>query len=188
MSLTQIVKRFNEKNVPGSIRSAKRWSAATISRILNNEKYAGRWICNRTEAARIRRPDDAGGSTSPSQSGWSTRTRSCGLQALSDRVDEGQSHQIWARLSSTPPHARLRSFATSSAPIRLEPVTPDIGRPLYRAVTALDALALIGEPPPVGAEGGSNSLRGGPGRKEFEPQRSCRSMRRSLTGLRCRST
>jgi hypothetical protein len=30
-------------------------------------------------------------------------------------------------------------------PIRLEPVTPDIGRPFYRAVTTVDALALIEE-------------------------------------------
>ena len=41
-------------------------------------------------------------------------------------------------------------------PIRLDLVAPDIGRPFYRAVTTLDALALI-EPPP-GAEGGSNSF------------------------------
>ncbi len=43
-------------------------------------------------------------------------------------------------------------------PIRMELVTPDIGRPFYRAVTTLDALALT-EPPPAGAEGGSNSLQ-----------------------------
>jgi hypothetical protein len=47
MSLTQIVKTFNEENVRGSIRSAKGWSPATISRILDNEKYAGRWIWNK---------------------------------------------------------------------------------------------------------------------------------------------
>ena len=52
MSLTQIVKTFNEENVPGSIRSTKGWSPATISRILDNEKYAGRWIWNRTESRR----------------------------------------------------------------------------------------------------------------------------------------
>jgi site-specific DNA recombinase len=52
MSLTQIVKTFNQENVPGSIRSAKGWSPATISRILDNEKYAGRWIWNRTESRR----------------------------------------------------------------------------------------------------------------------------------------
>jgi hypothetical protein len=42
-------------------------------------------------------------------------------------------------------------------PIRLELVTPDIGRPFYRAITTLDALALI--EPPSGAEDGSNSLQ-----------------------------
>jgi hypothetical protein len=44
-------------------------------------------------------------------------------------------------------------------PIELELQTPDIGRPFYRAVTTLDALALVVEPPPAGAEGGSNTLR-----------------------------
>ena len=44
-------------------------------------------------------------------------------------------------------------------PIRLELVTPDIGRPFYRAVTTLDALALIEEPPLAGAEGGANLLQ-----------------------------
>jgi hypothetical protein len=44
-------------------------------------------------------------------------------------------------------------------PIRLDLVTPDIGRPFYRAVTTLDALALKEEPPPAGAEGSSNSLQ-----------------------------
>lgn len=52
MSLTQIVKTFNEENVPVSIRSGKGWSPATISRILDNEKYAGRRIWNRTESRR----------------------------------------------------------------------------------------------------------------------------------------
>ena len=51
-SLTQIVKTLNEESVPGSIRAAKGWSPATISRILDNEKYAGRWIWNRTESRR----------------------------------------------------------------------------------------------------------------------------------------
>jgi hypothetical protein len=43
-------------------------------------------------------------------------------------------------------------------PIRMEIVSPDIGRPFHRAVTTLDALALT-ETPPAGAEGGSNSLQ-----------------------------
>ncbi len=45
-------------------------------------------------------------------------------------------------------------------PIQLKPVPVDVGRPYYRAVTSIDALALV-ETPPAGepAEGGSNSLR-----------------------------
>ena len=43
-------------------------------------------------------------------------------------------------------------------PIRLELVTPVIGRPFCRALTSIDALALT-EAPPAGAEGGSNSLQ-----------------------------
>jgi hypothetical protein len=40
-------------------------------------------------------------------------------------------------------------------PIRPELVTPDVGRPFYRAITTLDALALIEEPPSAhNAEGG----------------------------------
>jgi DNA invertase Pin-like site-specific DNA recombinase len=52
MPLTKIVKMFNEENVLGAIRAAKGWSPATISRILDNEKYAGRWIWNKTESRR----------------------------------------------------------------------------------------------------------------------------------------
>jgi hypothetical protein len=47
-------------------------------------------------------------------------------------------------------------------PIRMELVTPDIGRPFYRATTSIEALALT-ESPPAGAEGGSNSCKGGDG-------------------------
>lgn len=45
-------------------------------------------------------------------------------------------------------------------PIQLKPAPVDVGRPYYRAVTSIDALALI-ETPPAGepAEGGSNSLQ-----------------------------
>ncbi len=50
--LTQIVKRLNEENVPGRIRASKGWSPATISRILDNEKYAGRWTWNKTGTRR----------------------------------------------------------------------------------------------------------------------------------------
>jgi hypothetical protein len=43
-------------------------------------------------------------------------------------------------------------------PITMEIVTPDIGRPFYRAVTSIDVFALT-ESPPADAEGGSNSLQ-----------------------------
>ncbi len=56
-------------------------------------------------------------------------------------------------------HRTARSAQTLRnllGPIRLDLVTPDIGRPFYRAVTTL----LIDEPP-SGAEGGSFLCKGG---------------------------
>ena len=38
--------------MPGSVRASKGWSPATISRILDNEKYAGRWVWNKTGTRR----------------------------------------------------------------------------------------------------------------------------------------
>jgi site-specific DNA recombinase len=52
LPLTKIVRTLNEENVPGAIRSAKGWSPATVSRILDNEKYAGGWIWNKTKSRR----------------------------------------------------------------------------------------------------------------------------------------
>lgn len=51
----------------------------------------------------------------------------------------------------------LREFL---GPVSVQPVSADIGKPYYRAVTSIDTLALI-ETPPSGdsGEGGSNSLR-----------------------------
>jgi hypothetical protein len=34
------------------MRAAKGWSPATVSRILDNEKYVGRWVWNKTESRR----------------------------------------------------------------------------------------------------------------------------------------
>ena len=51
-SLTRIVRGLNEEGVPGRLRSSKGWSPATVSRMLDNEKYVGRWIWNRTESRR----------------------------------------------------------------------------------------------------------------------------------------
>lgn len=38
--------------MPGRFKTAKGWSPATISRILDSDKYVGRWIWNRTESRR----------------------------------------------------------------------------------------------------------------------------------------
>lgn len=51
-AMTKIARELNEDNVPGRIRSSKGWSPATVSRILDNEKYAGRWIWNKTGTRR----------------------------------------------------------------------------------------------------------------------------------------
>jgi len=52
LSLTRIVRMLNEEAVPGRIRSSKGWSPATVSRLLDNEKYAGRWVWNKSESRR----------------------------------------------------------------------------------------------------------------------------------------
>jgi DNA invertase Pin-like site-specific DNA recombinase len=52
IAIARIVKRFNEEGVVGRFLHAKRWSPATIHRMLRNEKYVGRWIWNRTEFRR----------------------------------------------------------------------------------------------------------------------------------------
>jgi hypothetical protein len=51
-SLTRIVRELNERGVPCRSRMTKGWSPSTISRILSNEKYTGRWVWNRTETRR----------------------------------------------------------------------------------------------------------------------------------------
>jgi hypothetical protein len=52
LSLTHIVRMLNEEKVPGRMRSGKGWSPATVSRILDKEKYVGRWVWNKTESRR----------------------------------------------------------------------------------------------------------------------------------------
>lgn len=45
-------------------------------------------------------------------------------------------------------------------PIRMEPVTPDIGRPYYRALSDLDVLAIVeNDPDSTDSDPGSNSLQ-----------------------------
>jgi hypothetical protein len=73
------------------------------------------------------------------------------IEWISDRLDKLQKvlEQRTAQSAQT--------LRTLLGPIRLEPVLPEIGRPFYRAVTTLDALAQIDETPP-GAGGVSDSL------------------------------
>jgi site-specific DNA recombinase len=52
LSLTRIVRTLNEEQVPGRMRAGKGWSPATVSRLLDNEKYVGRWVWNKTESRR----------------------------------------------------------------------------------------------------------------------------------------
>ncbi len=57
LSLTRIVRMLNEEGIPGRVRSSKGWSSkgwspATVSRLLDNEKYIGRWGWNKTESRR----------------------------------------------------------------------------------------------------------------------------------------
>jgi len=51
-AITAIVRDLNAESIPGRRVSAHGWTPSTISRILKNEKYAGRWAWNRTETRR----------------------------------------------------------------------------------------------------------------------------------------
>lgn len=51
-ALTAIVKALNSEGIRGRRRIRHGWSPATVSRILKNEKYVGRWTWNRTEVRR----------------------------------------------------------------------------------------------------------------------------------------
>jgi site-specific DNA recombinase len=52
LSVIRIVRLLNEESVPGRFRSSKGWSPATVSRMLDNEKYIGRWVWNKIERRR----------------------------------------------------------------------------------------------------------------------------------------
>lgn len=51
-ALTAVVKKLNAEGVRGRSNRTKGWSPATVTRILRNEKYVGRWIWNKTETRR----------------------------------------------------------------------------------------------------------------------------------------
>ena len=48
LSLTAIVRALNEEAVPGRYRTRAGWSPGTVSRMLDNEKYIGRWTWNKS--------------------------------------------------------------------------------------------------------------------------------------------
>ena len=52
LSVIRIVRMLNTEAVPGRRRASKGWSPATVSRLLENEKYVGRWVWNKQEARR----------------------------------------------------------------------------------------------------------------------------------------
>ena len=52
LSVIRIVRMLNTEAVPGRMRTSNGWSPATVSRLLDNEKYIGRWVWNKHEARR----------------------------------------------------------------------------------------------------------------------------------------
>lgn len=52
LSESAIVRQLNQEGIAGRRLRTRGWSAATVHRMLRNEKYAGRWIWNRTETRR----------------------------------------------------------------------------------------------------------------------------------------
>ena len=48
-AIKSLVKDLNSEEVRGRRKLRRGWSASTVSRILKNEKYVGRWTWNRTE-------------------------------------------------------------------------------------------------------------------------------------------
>jgi hypothetical protein len=67
------------------------------------------------------------------------------IEWIKDRLNN--IHQVLERRTARSVQMRRNLLG----PMRPELVTPDIGRPFYRAATVLDALALIDEPPPGAA-------------------------------------
>ena len=51
-SINKIVKVLNQEGVPTRKNNSKAWSVGTVSRIVNNEKYIGKWVWNKTGTRR----------------------------------------------------------------------------------------------------------------------------------------
>lgn len=50
MAKTKIAKMLNKEGVPSHLKSVKGWTQPTITRLLTDTKYFGKWIWNKTEA------------------------------------------------------------------------------------------------------------------------------------------
>ena len=51
-SVLRIARMLNSDAVPGRFRATKGWSPTTVGRVLDNEKYIGRWVWNKRELRR----------------------------------------------------------------------------------------------------------------------------------------
>ena len=91
--------------------------------------------------------------TCPRSTGCAGRGSSGRRRSSGSAISSATSKKSQSRTAKS-----AEALRTILGPIRMDLLTPDIGRPFYRAVTTLDALALT-EAPPAGAEGGSNSLQ-----------------------------
>ena len=52
ISISNIVRSLNLEGIPGKRNSTKKWANSTVSRLLENEKYIGKWVWNKTESRR----------------------------------------------------------------------------------------------------------------------------------------
>ena len=125
-------------------------SPAAIRRVLDNEKYASRWIWNRTESRRDPRTGRRRRFEKP-ETQWAVH------EDEQLRIIPKPSEEVDALRRSREKIFRPPPIEWIREP--LSNVQDILGRPFYRAVTTFNALALIEEPPPAGAEGGSNTLQ-----------------------------
>ncbi len=120
-SIKAIVADLNARGVPGRRGVRKRWSPSTVSRILKNEKYVGRWMWNKTETRR----DPLSGRkrrVPKPESEWDVREDET-LRIISDgcwaRVAERwqEVDRVWpSKRGKKGGHAKQRSYVESNPP------------------------------------------------------------------------
>jgi hypothetical protein len=127
LPLNRIVRVLNTEGVPGGFRAAKGWSAATVGRILDNEKCVGRWVWNRSESRRDPRTAGGAGSPKPRPNGLSSRTirfNLCRRLFGSASASAGRKCSAVGRAERT----NAASHGTSAAAIGTSPLTCFPGR------------------------------------------------------------